>query len=334
MARAHTSTTTRPTQTIRPAADPADEPPPPPYSRQDPDPDATRVLQEQLAVTAVVEQAEPSVNTDTTAPAEDRERRELEEAMRLSLLAERQIGLDRETSDEDRAARRISNPETTITSPQPHRRTVSDAARPTESLTNQMDQMRIPGDWHDAPAPAPALTTPTRTTSTRGNELAPALSPIRTGSNNPFAKMLSSPTPTSLTQTNNPFADPPRAGSSRTIYAPPPGPPPGHPAARSSSVSGSATATPRNVDDLHRTLTRNGGENPIEILRKYDTVILVDDSGSMAGGRWKQAKSALMNLAEQAGELGVVSDEIGKWNVLNGDVYLQLHTTRMELIFT
>ncbi|WVR08112.1 hypothetical protein IAU60_005158 [Kwoniella sp. DSM 27419] len=43
-----------------------------------------------------------------------------------------------------------------------------------------------------------------------------------------------------------------------------------------------------------------GKEDPLEMLREYDTVFLVDDSTSMAGERWSEARLALMEVAEIA----------------------------------
>ncbi|WRT69644.1 uncharacterized protein IL334_006633 [Kwoniella shivajii] len=43
-----------------------------------------------------------------------------------------------------------------------------------------------------------------------------------------------------------------------------------------------------------------GKEDPLEMLKEYDTVFLVDDSTSMAGDRWSQARLALMEVAEIA----------------------------------
>ncbi|TXT12838.1 hypothetical protein VHUM_01239 [Vanrija humicola] len=43
-----------------------------------------------------------------------------------------------------------------------------------------------------------------------------------------------------------------------------------------------------------------GGEAALEMLRDYDTVFLVDDSTSMAGERWEQAKAAIMGVVVQA----------------------------------
>ncbi|KAJ3480593.1 hypothetical protein NLI96_g8230 [Meripilus lineatus] len=43
-----------------------------------------------------------------------------------------------------------------------------------------------------------------------------------------------------------------------------------------------------------------GFKQELEILRYYDTVILVDDSSSMVGGRWREARNALATLSEIA----------------------------------
>ncbi|WVQ77409.1 hypothetical protein IAR50_007094 [Cryptococcus sp. DSM 104548] len=43
-----------------------------------------------------------------------------------------------------------------------------------------------------------------------------------------------------------------------------------------------------------------GAEDPLELLKEYDTVFLVDDSGSMAGNRWKEACKAIMEVAHLA----------------------------------
>jgi hypothetical protein len=42
------------------------------------------------------------------------------------------------------------------------------------------------------------------------------------------------------------------------------------------------------------------GEEQLAMLRDYDTVFLVDDSGSMAGGRWREAKSAVDGVVKHA----------------------------------
>lgn len=45
---------------------------------------------------------------------------------------------------------------------------------------------------------------------------------------------------------------------------------------------------------------RQDGEDPLEMLREYDTVFLIDDSASMAGERWDQAMNVIIGVAEIA----------------------------------
>ncbi|WWC92752.1 uncharacterized protein L201_007711 [Kwoniella dendrophila CBS 6074] len=42
------------------------------------------------------------------------------------------------------------------------------------------------------------------------------------------------------------------------------------------------------------------GEDPLEILKEYDTVFLIDDSSSMKGTRWTEARTSLMGVADIA----------------------------------
>jgi len=49
-------------------------------------------------------------------------------------------------------------------------------------------------------------------------------------------------------------------------------------------------------------MRRESAENALEILRKYDTVIVVDDSSSMMGTLWNEARDALASLADIAGK--------------------------------
>ncbi|TIB38804.1 hypothetical protein E3P86_01436 [Wallemia ichthyophaga] len=74
----------------------------------------------------------------------------------------------------------------------------------------------------------------------------------------------------------------PRATSSG--YAPPSHPPPPQAAW---------------LDDALQQL-KGRSEDPLQFLSRYDTCFLIDDSGSMAGGLWKQALSALAGLLEIA----------------------------------
>ncbi|KAF9498675.1 hypothetical protein BDN71DRAFT_1530803 [Pleurotus eryngii] len=49
-------------------------------------------------------------------------------------------------------------------------------------------------------------------------------------------------------------------------------------------------------------MRRETAENALEILRKFDTIIIVDDSKSMSGPLWKEASNALAALAQTAGD--------------------------------
>lgn len=45
---------------------------------------------------------------------------------------------------------------------------------------------------------------------------------------------------------------------------------------------------------------RRATEDDLSILKNYDTVFVIDDSGSMEGSRWKQAREALQEVVEMA----------------------------------
>jgi hypothetical protein len=50
-----------------------------------------------------------------------------------------------------------------------------------------------------------------------------------------------------------------------------------------------------------RTITRRASkEDPLELLRKFDTIIIVDDSSSMEGALWHETRDALAGIAEAA----------------------------------
>ncbi|KAF8834561.1 hypothetical protein BDN67DRAFT_975920 [Paxillus ammoniavirescens] len=54
----------------------------------------------------------------------------------------------------------------------------------------------------------------------------------------------------------------------------------------------------RDVNYLKTPMRQESREDALETLRQYDTVVIVDDSGSMSqGGRWPQARDALSELA-------------------------------------
>ena len=44
------------------------------------------------------------------------------------------------------------------------------------------------------------------------------------------------------------------------------------------------------MEALRRPMRQNSVENALDTLRKYNTVIVVDDSGSMQGRRWKEVR--------------------------------------------
>jgi gentisate 1,2-dioxygenase len=52
-------------------------------------------------------------------------------------------------------------------------------------------------------------------------------------------------------------------------------------------------------------MRRETVENALETLRKFDTIIIVDDSSSMAGAYWEEAGNALASLAQVAGQYDV-----------------------------
>jgi hypothetical protein len=196
--------------------------------------------------------------------------------------------------------------------------------RDTDRLTNQMQGMDLMGsdDGVQASSQRP-------------------LEPIRTGTNNPFASANSvpaSPMNSNYPRTaSNPFENPSYesngpAGSSHTSYAPPAGPPPGwqspsHPSSANPFLQpqhrdvpppvAPKPARPNGSDMTHGagilthqlglTQSRQDGDISPD-AKRYDMVILVDDSGSMAGGRWRETRMALMEVAEQAA--GLDSDGI------------------------
>jgi len=85
-----------------------------------------------------------------------------------------------------------------------------------------------------------------------------------------------------------------RANGSRhtSVYTVPP-------ASGSSASTHPRAPTSRN-SYLRAPMRQNTTENALETLRKFDTVIIVDDSGSMHGALWTEARDALASLAETA----------------------------------
>ncbi|CCO30059.1 hypothetical protein RSOLAG1IB_03192 [Rhizoctonia solani AG-1 IB] len=62
-------------------------------------------------------------------------------------------------------------------------------------------------------------------------------------------------------------------------------------------ITGRKPSLPYNGD-----LPTYRSENALEVLREYDIVFLVDDSGSMAGTRWNEASTALAGVARIASQ--------------------------------
>ncbi|KIJ69750.1 hypothetical protein HYDPIDRAFT_78441 [Hydnomerulius pinastri MD-312] len=66
-------------------------------------------------------------------------------------------------------------------------------------------------------------------------------------------------------------------------------------------ASSSSRNRPHDIEYLQRPMRQESRENALETLRQYDTVIIMDDSGSMhQDDRWGQAKQALAGLASVA----------------------------------
>ncbi|GHJ89508.1 hypothetical protein NliqN6_5910 [Naganishia liquefaciens] len=280
MRRASTANMARPTATTATTVRPSDaedngEPPPPPYSRQDPEPEATAQLTRELsrlstsaggAAASSTSAAPRQGHGETNAAQAERERRELEEAIRLSRESAEQeeaLRLSRESAEAEEMARLARERET-------HERTDVPPPLPARS-TNP------PSLLDDAP--------------TMGTLAAP-IQPIRTGSNNPFASALDAP-----------------HEERQVRYAPPPGPPPGHPGLPAQPTftppPGPSPGHPSTVTPPTNPFADSSAVSPtthtpdLAILARYDTVILVDDSGSMAGDRWRQVRVALMDVVQR-----------------------------------
>lgn len=259
-------TTTTVPATVRPSDEGENgEPPPPPYSRQDPEPEATAQLTRELSrlSTGPAVHASPSApsrsregegNGDTSEARVERERRELEEAIRRS----------RESAEEEEALR-LS-------------RESAEAEEMTRLAREREQAERVSSSSSSAAAGPPPL--PARSSGmdapTSGGSLASPIQPIRTGSNNPFAS--------ALEEAHVRYAPPPGPPPGHTgvqatssSFTPPPGPPPGHPTTTTNPFADSSAVAGMDAPDL-------------AVLSRYDTVILVDDSGSMAGDRWRQVR--------------------------------------------
>ncbi|KAJ9112654.1 hypothetical protein QFC19_000674 [Naganishia cerealis] len=295
--------------TVRPVEE-STEPPPPPYSRQDPEPAATAQLTRQLshlttgsATAPVPTAASPSSPPaqEATSSSAERERRELEEALRLSRESaeeEEAIRLSRESAEAEQARRLSAQQE--IVDPIPFTNTQHNRAASPPPLP--------------ARSAAPHAFSPAASRPPVGT-LAPPLSPIRTGSNNPFASALDADADSSdsLHEAEGaryapPPGPPPGHISNHVVqspfplsgFVPPPGPPPGH-ASRSFNSSAANPFIDHNSVSASPSTSASAAATPppadLAILAAYDTILLIDDSGSMAGDRWRQVRVALMDVA-------------------------------------
>ncbi|OCT50187.1 von Willebrand factor [Cladophialophora carrionii] len=95
--------------------------------------------------------------------------------------------------------------------------------------------------------------------------------------------------------TNNPFTT---TVPTRRPAAPEPPPPYSPPASTSASASAAhaASSVPFSPADLANTM-QTGDDSPYAFLRTFDTIFLIDDSGSMAGRSWRETSSALAAIA-------------------------------------
>jgi uncharacterized protein YegL len=90
---------------------------------------------------------------------------------------------------------------------------------------------------------------------------------------------------------NNPFAT--TTPTRRPAAAEPP--PPYSPAINSTN-NDSPSGAPFSPADLQSTM-QTGDDSPYAFLRTFDTIFLIDDSGSMAGRSWRETSAALAAIA-------------------------------------
>ena len=73
-------------------------------------------------------------------------------------------------------------------------------------------------------------------------------------------------------------------------------PPPPYSPAGANARNVPATVTPYSPADLQTTM-QTGDDSPYAFLRTFDTIFLIDDSGSMAGRSWRETAAALAAIA-------------------------------------
>jgi hypothetical protein len=71
------------------------------------------------------------------------------------------------------------------------------------------------------------------------------------------------------------------------------------PLATTSTTSSAAARSSRTAAYLRAPMRQESVENALETLRKYDTVIIVDDSSSMKGRRWEDVRSLTLRLCHR-----------------------------------
>lgn len=270
----------------------------------DPEPEATAVLNREMsrlstsgALPLPTSPTAPQRPSETADDRAERERREFEEALRLSRESaeeEEALRLSRESAEAEAAARLAREAEESFGT----------------SSSGQSLSQSVPGGYPStsttAPPPLPPRSGPSLMDDGPAPGLAAPLQPIATGSNNPFASALD---PIPSAQNNDPqstapeqqrYAPPPGpppghvASQSQQTYTPPAGPPPGHsrnPFADPSSFPSQTQPPPTNTTTTHL--------HDLSFLARYDTLLLIDDSGSMSGSRWTQVRTALMDVVQR-----------------------------------
>ncbi|KAG5721425.1 hypothetical protein E4T56_gene13207 [Termitomyces sp. T112] len=91
-----------------------------------------------------------------------------------------------------------------------------------------------------------------------------------------------------------------------------------------------AASTSQAVADAKIAVTSNY-ENHLSLLSRYDVVLVVDDSGSMSGGRWKEARTALQALAVEAAKYDADGIEIQFLNA--GEILTTSNSEEVEYLF-
>ncbi|WVQ96019.1 hypothetical protein IAU59_003119 [Kwoniella sp. CBS 9459] len=159
-------------------------------------------------------------------------------------------------------------------------------APPSQISSDQHPAQPGPDTFAPPPGPPPGhlRTTPTQTTSPSSRPL-PATPKDQARRADPMSPPLESPQtrPIQSYYPNVPYAQSQ------------PGP-----ALRQASIA-SMNGPPPTLPPRPKSFVPPAGkEDALEMLREFDTVFLVDDSTSMAGDRWSQARQALMEVAEIA----------------------------------